>query len=129
MARTKQASKKSTISYPVRNTSNIPEKRSKRFRPGTVSLKEIRKFQKSTCLLMGKLPFNRLVREVIKMNGKNMKVQPTALLALQEASENRIVELFEKSNLCTIHAKRVGCPVQCLIQKAVQAETLLRTSI
>lgn len=85
-----------------------------RFRPGTVALREIRKFQRSTDLLIRKLPFQRLVREIAqdKTIGSLGQFQPlrfqaTAILALQEAAEAYLVNLFEDTNLCAIHAKRV----------------------
>jgi histone H3 len=81
--------------------------RNGRFRPGTVALREIRKFQKSTDLLIRKLPFYRLVREVMSDFNTKLNIQPYAVLALQEASEAYLVGLFEDSNLCAIHAKRV----------------------
>ena len=85
-----------------------------RYRPGTVALKQIRQYQKSTELLIRKLPFQRLVREiasdseVIKspLCGK-VRFQSAAVMALQEAAEAYLVGLFEDTNLCAIHAKRV----------------------
>ena len=85
-----------------------------RYRPGTVALKQIRQYQKSTELLIRKLPFQRLVREiasdseVIKspLCGK-VRFQSAAIMALQEATEANLVGLFEDSNLCIIHARRV----------------------
>ena len=85
-----------------------------RYRPGTVALKQIRQYQKSTDLLIRKLPFQRLVREiasdseVIKspLCGK-VRFQSAAIMALQEATEAYLVGLFEDSNLCAIHARRV----------------------
>ena len=85
-----------------------------RYRPGTVALKQIRRYQKSTELLIRKLPFQRLVREiasdseVIKspLCGK-VRFQSAAIMALQEATEAYLVGLFEDSNLCAIHARRV----------------------
>ena len=85
-----------------------------RYRPGTVALKQIRQYQKSTDLLIRKLPFQRLVREitcnseVIKspLCGK-VRFQSAAIMALQEAAEAYLVGLFEDTNLCAIHAKRV----------------------
>ena len=85
-----------------------------RYRPGTVALKQIRQYQKSTELLIRKLPFQRLVREiasdseVIKspLCGK-VRFQSAAIMALQEATEAYLVGLFEDSNLCAIHARRV----------------------
>jgi histone H3 len=80
-------------------------KRPRRYRPGTVALREIRKFQKSTDLLIRKLPFQRLVREICQ--DKDLKFQSTAMLALQEALEAYLINLFEWTNLAAIHAKRV----------------------
>ena len=85
-----------------------------RYRPGTVALKQIRQYQKSTELLIRKLPFQRLVREiasdseVIKspLCGK-VRFQSAAIMALQEATEAYLVGLFEDSNLCAIHARQV----------------------
>ena len=85
-----------------------------RYRPGTVALKQIRQYQKSMELLIRKLPFQRLVREiasdseVIKspLCGK-VRFQSAAIMALQEATEAYLVGLFEDSNLCAIHARRV----------------------
>ena len=85
-----------------------------RYRPGTVALKQIRQYQKSMELLIRKLPFQRLVREIASdpevilspLCGK-VRFQSAAIMALQEASEAYLVGLFEDSNLCAIHAKRV----------------------
>merc|ERR1712127_323458 len=82
-------------------------KRPHRFRPGTVALREIRKFQKSTELLIRKLPFQRLVRDIASAFKQDLRFQSSAVLALQEASEAYMVGLFEDTNLCAIHAKRV----------------------
>ncbi|XP_060602026.1 uncharacterized protein LOC132755225 [Ruditapes philippinarum] len=81
----------------------------KRFRPGTKALMEIRKYQKSTNLLLRKMPFARLVREVCVdlFPGTNHLWTAHALLAIQEAAEAYLVYLFEDANLCAIHAKRV----------------------
>ena len=78
-----------------------------RYRPGTVALREIRKFQKSTELLIRKVPFQRLVREIAQDFKTDLRFQGSAVLALQEASEAYLVGLFEDTNLCAIHAKRV----------------------
>ncbi|KAK9894239.1 histone-fold-containing protein [Cystobasidium minutum MCA 4210] len=83
-----------------------------RFRPGTVALREIRRYQRSTELLIRKLPFQRLVREVAEVEARavgiiGVRFQASALAALQEASEAYLVGLFEDANLCAIHAKRV----------------------
>uniref|UniRef100_UPI0037E802CA histone H3-like centromeric protein A n=1 Tax=Semicossyphus pulcher TaxID=241346 RepID=UPI0037E802CA len=86
--------------------SRSPKKR--RFRPGTKALMEIRKYQKSTDLLLRKGPFSRLVREVCQCFSKDaLRWQVFALLALQEAAEAFLVMVFSDANLCAIHAKRV----------------------
>ncbi|KAH8046422.1 hypothetical protein JL721_12398 [Aureococcus anophagefferens] len=78
-----------------------------RYRPGTVALREIRRYQKSTELLVRKLPFQRLVREIAQDFKTDLRFQGSAVLALQEAAEAYLVGLFEDTNLCAIHAKRV----------------------
>ncbi len=84
-----------------------PKKKTKRYRPGTVALREIRRYQKSVELLIRKLPFQRLVREIASGIKTDLRFQSTAVLALQEAAEAYLVGLFEDTNLCAIHAKRV----------------------
>ena len=82
-------------------------KKPHRYRPGTVALREIRKFQKSTDLLIRKLPFQKVVREIAGEFKSDLRFQSQAVLALQEAAEAYLVGLFEDTNLCAIHAKRV----------------------
>jgi len=82
----------------------------RRFRPGTVALKEIRKYQGNADLLIPKRPFVRLVREIAMDLGAlqgEARWHVTALVALHEATEAYLVGLFEDTNLCAIHAKRV----------------------
>ena len=108
-AKAAKATKKSGVKAPKGGV-----KKPHRFRPGTVALKEIRRYQKSTELLIRKLPFQRLVREIANdidvcpahLRGK-IRFQSAAVLALQEASEAYLVGLFEDTNLCAIHAKSV----------------------
>ena len=94
-----------------KNLGNPPRmgglKRPMQYRPGTVALREIRHYQKSTELLIRKLPFNRLVREIAQDFKVNLRFQAAAIEALQEASEAYLVGLFDDTNLCAIHAKRV----------------------
>jgi histone H3 len=86
----------------------IPSKRKPhRYRPGTVALREIQRYQKSTELLIRKLPFQRLVRDIVEKFKTDLRLQSSAVVALQEASEAYLVGLFEDTNLCAIHAKRV----------------------
>ena len=92
-----------------------------RFRPGTVALREIRKFQKSTELLIRKLPFQRLVREIAQDFKTDLMFQSQAILALQEASEAYLVGLFEDASLCAIAAKRVT-----LLPKDIQLARRIR---
>ena len=82
-------------------------KRPTRFRPGTVALREIRRYQKTTDLLIRKLPFQRLVREIAQEYKSEVRFQSSAVLALQEAAEAFLVSLFEDANLCAIHAKDI----------------------
>jgi histone H3 len=115
MARTKKTPRKATV---PRTNSRLMASAKKaklgpfikhphRFRSGTVALREIRKYQKSTALLIRKLPFQRLVREIMQQLNAELRIQSSALLALQEAAEAYLVSLFEDTNLCAIHAKRV----------------------
>lgn len=82
-------------------------KKPHRYRPGTLALREIRRYQKSTELLISKLPFQKLVREIALGIKTDLRFQSTAILALQEAAEAYLVGLFESANLCAMHAKRV----------------------
>jgi len=134
MARTKQTARKSTggkadrarilvakKGKKPRDSQSAPERRGRsdevagvkrkhRWRPGTVALREIRRYQKSTDLLIPRAPFCRLVREVIRgcqESSGDLRLQVAAIGALQEASEAFLVGLFEDTNLCAIHAKRV----------------------
>lgn len=120
MARTKQTARKTTglkaprkqlASKAARKSAKQPStgglKKPHKYKPGTVALREIRKYQKSTELLIRKLPFQRLVREIAQDYKSDLRFQSNAVLALQEASEAYLVSLFEDTNLCSIHAKRV----------------------
>ena len=82
------------------------QKKKHRFHPGTVALRDIRKYQKSTELLIPIGPFTRLVREIAAELNSNLRFQVTALRALQEAAEAYLTSLFTDVNLCAIHARR-----------------------
>jgi len=126
----------------------IPYAKKRRYKPGTLALKEIRRYQKSTDLLLLKLPFSRLVsgpldmprsfeepiiadyipeiqvREValsMSTTGEILRWQSQAIMALQEAAEAFLVHLFEDTNLCAIHAKRVT-----IMQKDMQLARRIR---
>lgn len=86
-------------------------KRKVRYKPGELALQDIQKYQNTSQLLIPKLPFHRLVREITRSLSLDQdlpyKYQVAALLALQEAAEAFLVYLFEDTNLCCIHARRV----------------------
>ncbi|XP_037550131.1 histone H3-like [Nematolebias whitei] len=118
MARTKQTARKSSEGKAPRKQlatkvawksalTTVGVKKPHRYRPGTVALREIRLYQKSTELLIKKLPFQRLVREIAQDFKTDLGFQSSAIMALLEASVAYLVGLFEDTNLCTIHAKRV----------------------
>ena len=137
MARTKQTARKSTGGKAPRKQlaskaarKSAPStggvKKPHRYKPGTVALREIRRYQKSTELLIRKLPFQRLVstrllslitainhanhtqvREIAQDFKSDLRFQSSAIGALQESVESYLVSLFEDTNLCAIHAKRV----------------------
>ena len=118
MARTKQTARKSTGGKAPRKAQATKAarkaapatggvKKPYRFRPGTVALREIRKYQGSVGLLVRKAPFQKLVREVAQDFQNDLRFQSHAIMALQEASEGYLVHLFEDTNLCAIHGKRV----------------------
>mmetsp|Transcript_26066 Transcript_26066/g.35994 ORF Transcript_26066/g.35994 Transcript_26066/m.35994 type:complete len:146 (-) Transcript_26066:1109-1546(-) len=141
MARTKQTARKSTggklhrfIPNPnvVRTLTEAKQQSKRRRKAGSVALSEIRKYQKNTDLLIRKLPFSRLVREISNTIRKEtspgtfrglqeVRYQSAALLALQEACEAYLVGLFEDTNLAAIHAKRVT-----IMPKDVQLARRLR---
>jgi len=120
MARTKQTFRHSTGGKAPRaqlatkaarkaapSKGGIKKGKAHRYRPGTVALREIRKYQKSTDLLIRKIPFQRLVKEIATDYRTDLRFQTSAILALQEAAEAYLVQLFEDTNLCAIHAKRI----------------------
>jgi histone H3 len=114
MARTKQSSPKFTGAKSLKKKKEIRKisttgivQKPHRYKPGTVALREIRRYQKSTDLLIRKAPFQRLVREIAQDFRSHLRFQSSAVMALQEASESYLVRLFENTNLCAIHASRV----------------------
>jgi histone H3 len=117
MARTKQTARKGTsfasrrflgIKAARRSPAKPPQlQKPHRYRPGSLALKEIRKYQKGTKLLLRRLPFQGLVKELAQQYRSDVRFQSTAILALQEAAEAYMVGLFEDANLCAVHDKRV----------------------
>ena len=135
MARTKQTARKSTGGRAPRRelasaaarktTESTGIKKLHRYRPGTVALREIRRYQKSTELLIRKLPFQRLVREVAAGIKSDLRFQSHAIMALQEASEAYLTSLFEDTYLCALHAKRVTImPSDMQLARRIRGEKL-----
>ena len=83
------------------------KRKAQRYRPGSVALREIRRYQKTLRLLIRRMPFQRLVREITQVHNPYLRFQNGAILALQESAEAYLVGLLEDTNLCAIHAKRV----------------------
>jgi histone H3 len=107
------------------NKDGTPRK-THRFRPGTQALRAIRKLQRSTDLLVPKLPFQRLVREIAQEMKTELRFQGMAILALQEAAEAYLVELFQDTNLLALHAKRVTITPQDLaLARRMRADVCL----
>ncbi len=130
MARVKQTACKSTGGAPsclhlatkaaqAAAQKAIAMRKPHRWRPVTVAAREIRKFQKTTDLLIKKAPFHfqGLVWEIVQdMSRKSdLQMQSTALLALQEAAEYFMVDVFNNTNLCTLHSKRKTIMVKDLV--------------
>jgi histone H3 len=113
MARTKQTVRKVTGSKVPRGQKGKPQaapatgvKKPHRYKPGTVALRQIRKFQKSTDLLIRKLPFQRLMREIAQDYNTNLKFQASSILAMQEATEAYLVRILGDAYHLSMHAQR-----------------------
>ncbi len=127
MARVKQTARKSTGGVPppfhlttkaarLAGEKAIAMRKPHSWRPGTVAAREIHKFQKTTDLLIRKAPLQHLVREVaLKFGKSDLQMQSTAVLALQEAAEYFMVDVFSNTNLCTLHSKRVTIMIKDLV--------------
>ncbi|XP_047413265.1 histone H3.1-like [Sciurus carolinensis] len=125
MARTKQTARKSTGGKAPRKQlatkaarKSAPAtggvKKPHRYRPGTVALREIRRYQKSTELLIRKLPFQRLVREIAQDFKTDLRFQSSAVMALQEACEAYLVGLFEDTNLLELAVFSIVVSFVCI---------------
>jgi histone H3 len=101
-----------------------PMKKPRRYRPGTAALREIRRYQRSTELLIRKRPFQRVVRDVALAQSLAVRFTSSAMLALQEATEAFLVGLFEDAQLFAIHAKRVT-----VMQRDMQLARRIRGNI
>ena len=82
-------------------------KRAFRWKPGTVALRQVKKLQKSTDLLIAKAPFSRLVRELADSHKVGLRFASAAVAAIQEATEAFVVSLLGDANLTALHANRV----------------------
>lgn len=114
MARTKDTARKSAPKKAKlgkkkakKATGSGDKKKNFKWHPGTVALREIRKYQKGTDLLLRKAPFQRLVRELASNYKEGLRFQSSAVAAIQEATESYVVSLLSDTNLCAVHAKRV----------------------
>jgi histone H3 len=142
MARTKQTARKTTPKIGARKKlptkalpSRVAVKKPHRYRPGTVALREIRRYQKSTNPLIPKLPFSLLTRQILGSKETNMdktaanssnkptRVTSTMLMATQDATESYITQYMEGANLAAIHAKRVT-----ILPKDIKLVTNIRRS-
>ncbi|KAI1287359.1 histone H3.3 [Halotydeus destructor] len=107
----KSAGGRVPVKVPVRTVKKriaIPSPKKRKWRPGTLALREIRRLQKSTELLIPRSRFQRVVREVAQeLFSGDFKWQTASLQALQEAAESYLLGIFEDSNLCAIHSRRV----------------------
>ena len=147
MARTKQTAKNATTGAPTLSQNEArkavaarararcwggkeprTDGKHKRYRLGTVVLREIRRYQKSTELLIRRAPFECLVQEVVQdmeHGGIVLRVSPAVVMALQEAVEAYLVLLFKDTNLCVIHAKRVTImPKDIQLAKRIHGERM-----
>ena len=101
-----QKMKKKTAAAAAAGGGEDGGKKKHKWHAGTVALREIRRYQKSTNLLLQKLPFARLIREIAQELKDDLRFTGSSIVALQEASEAYLVETFEKTNLAAIHAGR-----------------------
>ena len=119
MARTKNTARKSAGKVPrstiapkgkkviLEKSTTSSKKAPTKFRPGTVALRDIKRYQKGTEMLLRKLPFQRLVREIAQTSKDGLRFAASAVLAMQEATEAHIINLFADTCLCAIHGRRV----------------------
>ena len=99
-----KASKNIAVKVPHKPPSHQMQKK-RRFRPGTVALRKIQRYQKSTDLLIRRAPFQRVIHEIMQGFRNDLRIQEATIKGLQEAAEAYLVGLFEDSNLCAIHAR------------------------
>lgn len=122
----KMARTKNLYAHPVaaaKKVVAVTAGKKKRYRPESNVLREIRMYRKSTNLLIQKLPFQRLVREITEGIKRETRFQSAALMALQEATEAYLVSLFEDTNMCAKHAGRTTImPRDMLLARRIRGE-------
>ena len=101
-----KSSKSKAVKKSAPAAGGMKERKKPRFKPGTVALREVKRYQKDAKALLPRASFQRLVRSIVSDLDHELRFQSAALMALQEASEAYVVGLFEDTNLCAIHAKR-----------------------
>ena len=101
------------------SNSEVKVKKPHRYRPGTVALREIRRYQKTTELLIRKLPFRRLIRDISQLIKTDVRFHSSAIMALQESCESYLTEYFEEANLIAIHSNRrtITCDDMRLVRR------------
>lgn len=102
-----KSAKSKTIKKAAPSEGGMKERKKPHYKPGTVALREIKRYQKSMNMMLPKASFQRLVRSIAASFDPDLRFQSQSLVALQEASEAYIVSVFEDTNLCAIHAKRM----------------------
>ncbi|KAM4700737.1 histone H3.3A-like [Discoglossus pictus] len=112
---TKNGERKSTAS-----TSGV--KKPHRYRPSTVALREIRRYQKATESVIPRLAFQRMVQEIARAFNPDLRFQCAAIGALQEASEAYLISLFEDANICSTFAKRAITPKDILLARRLRGQ-------
>jgi histone H3 len=107
------------------NPTDSPIKKKRRYRAGTVALREIRKYQRTTDNLILRLPFKKLVKEILQDYKDDFLVSKEAFSCLQESAEMFLVNLLEDTQLAAIHAKRITIkPVDMQFARRLRGDTL-----
>ncbi|KAM4701939.1 histone H3.3-like [Discoglossus pictus] len=97
-------------------------KKPRRYRPSTVALREIRRYQKATESVIPRLAFQRMVQEILREYNPDLRFQCAAIGALQEAAEAYLISLFEDANLCATYAKRAITPKDILLARRLRGQ-------
>jgi histone H3/H4 len=109
MARIKHTPVKLVGAHPIKMEGTeeaVAVKKPRRYRPGTVAIREIRHHQKSGNLLIPKRCFMRLVREIAQEYSSDIRFAKNTFIALQEATEDALVDVMKRAQLNAIHCNR-----------------------